>query len=86
MGTLSTTRSTYVKGDLVDDGLDNMVIIKSEMCYTIFNMLNEVDGQFIVDNGSKVLVCLIVEYKRYKTYKFILVSKLMELFTFLRIN
>jgi hypothetical protein len=49
-------------------------------------MLNEVDGQFIVENGSKVLVCLIVEYKRYKTYKFILVSKLMELLTFLRIN
>jgi hypothetical protein len=86
MGTLSTTSSTYVKGDLVDDGLDNMVIIKSKMWYTIFNMLNEVDGQFIVENGSKVLVCLIVEYKRYKTYKFILVSKLMELLTFLRIN
>jgi hypothetical protein len=86
MGTLSTTKSTYVEGDLVDDGLNNMVIIKSEMWYTIFNMLNEVDGQIIVDNGSKILVPFIVEYKVYKIYKFILVSKLMELLTFLRIN
>jgi hypothetical protein len=85
MGTLSTTRSTYVEGDLVD-GLNNIVITKSEMWYTIFNMLNEVDGQFIVDNGSKILVCLIVEYKGYKIYKFILVNKLMELLTFLRIK
>jgi hypothetical protein len=85
MGTLSTIRSTYVEGDLVD-GLNNMVITKSEMWYTIFNMLNEVDGQFIVDNGSKILVCLIVEYKGYKIYKFILVNKLMELLTFLRIK
>lgn len=61
METFSTTKSTYVEGDLVDDGLDNMVIIKFEVWYTIFNMLNEVDGQFIVDNGSKILVCLTVE-------------------------
>jgi hypothetical protein len=61
METFSTTKSTYVEGDLVDDGLENMVIIKFETWYTIFNMLNEVDGQFIVDIGSKILVCLIVE-------------------------
>ncbi len=78
--------STYVEGDLVDDGLNNMVIIKFEMWYTIFNMLNEVDGQFIVDNGSKILVCLIMEYKGYKIYKFMLVNKLMELLAFRRIN
>jgi hypothetical protein len=78
--------STYVEGDLVDDGLNNMVIIKFEMWYTIFNMLNEVDGQFIVDNGSKILVCLIMEYKGYQIYKFMLVNKLMELLAFRRIN
>jgi hypothetical protein len=67
METLSTTKSTYVEGDLVDDGLDNMVIIKYEMWYTMFNMLNEVNGQFIVDMDLKFWYALLWNKKGIKS-------------------
>jgi hypothetical protein len=41
-----------------------------------FDMLNEVGGQFLIDNGFEILIYPIVEYEGNKMYKSTLVNQL----------
>ncbi len=65
----------HMEGDLVDDGLDDVTIIELD---AILDMLNEFEGQFLIDDRSQNAICLIVEYEGNKIYKSTLVSQFNE--------
>lgn len=67
-----------MEGDLVDDGLNDVVIIKLKTQDSILDILNEIEGQFLIDVRFQNAICFIVEYEENKIYKSTLVSQFNE--------